>query len=94
MRVNSINYRYNSGVDVALTYRYDEIKYFSNGEISIYIADIKNERIQAILNIIRTLFVSIILLVGSLFFANDIYNIILIPIERMIEKVNMLATNP
>ena len=51
-------------------------------------------QLQAILNIMRTLFICIILLVGAMSFSKDANQLVLIPIERMIKKVRLLADNP
>ena len=48
----------------------------------------------AIQSIIRTIFVSILLLGGSLLFGRDIYELIISPIERMVEKVTLVIKNP
>ncbi|CAD8078076.1 unnamed protein product [Paramecium sonneborni] len=52
------------------------------------------ERLNSIINIINTLFVSCVLLFGALAFAKDAKNLALAPIERMIVKVNIIAKNP
>ncbi|CAD8077335.1 unnamed protein product [Paramecium sonneborni] len=52
------------------------------------------ERLNSIINIINTLFVSCVLLFGALAFAKDAKNVALAPIERMITKVNIIAKNP
>ena len=51
-------------------------------------------QLQAILNIMRTLFICIILPVGAMSFSKDANQLVLIPIERMIKKVRLLADNP
>ena len=51
-------------------------------------------QLQAVLNIMRTLFICIILLVGAMSFSKDANQLVLIPIERMIKKVRLLADNP
>ena len=49
---------------------------------------------NAIINMTRTIFVTFILLFGTLFFSRDANELVLHPIERMIEKVNRIAENP
>lgn len=49
---------------------------------------------EAVLGILRTIFVSIVLTLGSLYFSKDINDLALRPIERMIRKVNQIAANP
>lgn len=46
------------------------------------------------MNVTRTLFIMILLLVGSLMFNSDANKLVLEPIERMSEKVKLLASNP
>ena len=53
-----------------------------------------NQITISMLNILRTLFVCMILALGSYFFTKDVNNLALKPIERMIEKVNKIASNP
>ena len=54
-------------------------------------SDIKN---QALINICRTIFVAIVLSMGSMYFSKDVNTLAIRPIERMIKKVNEIATNP
>ncbi len=49
---------------------------------------------QAIINVIRTLFVCLVLTMGALWFSADVNEIALQPLEKMIEKVNRIATDP
>jgi hypothetical protein len=49
---------------------------------------------SALLNVGRTIFVSTLLLGGSLLFGRDIYILIISPIERMVEKVTDVIKNP
>jgi hypothetical protein len=49
---------------------------------------------MAKLNIGRTLFVCLILIVSTLLFARDLDNIALEPLENMFETVRKIALNP
>ncbi len=49
---------------------------------------------EAILSIVRTLFVCFVLGLGSAVFTKDANDIAIRPIENMISKVNMIAGNP
>lgn len=49
---------------------------------------------EARLNILRTFFVSLLLLGGSFLFGIDIYNLVINPIERMITKVKDVIERP
>lgn len=48
----------------------------------------------ALLSIIRTLFVCAVLALGSLYFSRDAHDIVILPIENMIRKVNLISNNP
>ena len=50
--------------------------------------------VESIINICRTSFVILILSLSSIFFTQDAQNLVLDPLERMIEKVKMIAKNP
>ena len=54
----------------------------------------KTEIYSSMMNILRTLFVCIVLAFGAYFFSKDVNNLALKPIERMIVKVNKIASNP
>ncbi len=49
---------------------------------------------EALLNIIRTIFVCFVLACGSLMISKDVNEIALQPLEEMIGKVNLIAQNP
>lgn len=49
---------------------------------------------KAILEICKTIFVCLVLSLGALLFSKDANDLALRPIERMIEKVKMIAKNP
>mmetsp|Transcript_19615 Transcript_19615/g.18694 ORF Transcript_19615/g.18694 Transcript_19615/m.18694 type:complete len:248 (+) Transcript_19615:90-833(+) len=80
--------------------RSDDITNFtiSDGDgtlrFSIMYSTKKQDRITSILSITRTCFISLILVAGSLVFAYDAQTLVLLPIERMIEKVTILARDP
>ena len=46
------------------------------------------------MNICRTVFVAIVLSMGSMYFSKDVNSLAIRPIERMIRKVNEIASNP
>lgn len=50
--------------------------------------------LNAILSIIRTVFVSIVLSAGAMFFSRDVEVLVLEPIENMVNKVQRIAENP
>ena len=54
----------------------------------------EEERINGIIGVSRTLFICILLTIGSILFTMDATTLVLNPIERMIEKVKIIAANP
>jgi class 3 adenylate cyclase len=54
----------------------------------------KSNALQAWLNVIRTFYICFLLLIGSSLFASSTYNLIIQPIERMIEKVVGVIERP
>ncbi|EGR34816.1 hypothetical protein IMG5_001570 [Ichthyophthirius multifiliis] len=59
------------------------------------IIDVREDnQLNAILSIIRTIFVSIVLSSGAIFFSRDVDILILDPIESMIKKVRRISENP
>ena len=61
--------------------------------ICIYSIQYEN-KVNALLSIGRTLFVCIVLAIASIYFSHDATVLVLNPIERMLEKVKLLAKNP
>jgi len=49
---------------------------------------------DSLLNILKTIFICVVLVIAIIFFNKDVNNYALKPIERMIEKVNEFATDP
>lgn len=57
--------------------------------------DLRDEiRLDAGLNIAKTIFVCIVLTLGALFFTRDANDLVIIPIEKMIDMVKNIARNP
>lgn len=53
-----------------------------------------DNNLNAILSIIRTLFVSVVLTVGALYFSKDSNNLVIEPISQMLKKVYEIGKNP
>ena len=53
-----------------------------------------SNQIQSILSISRTIFVCVVLSVASIMFTSDANRLLLSPIERMLEKVKLIAKDP
>jgi len=51
-------------------------------------------RAEALLNFAQTIFICLLLGVGSMTFSNDANKLVLIPIERMIAKINTIRMHP
>lgn len=61
----------------------------------ISIVDLREKaKLNAVVNITRTIFVCIVLTAASYYFAKDANNLALKPIEQMIIRVNRIASNP
>ena len=51
-------------------------------------------QLQAVLNMLRTVFVCIVLGMGAMLFSKDANDLVLKPIERMVKKVREVSENP
>ena len=74
--------------------RIDEYEKFEVGEFIAYMNNRKESIANAYISVCRTIFICILLSVGALFFSRDAEKLVLNPIERMIEKVKVIAENP
>lgn len=54
----------------------------------------KDNDLDAILSIVRTIFVSIVLSVGAMAFSRDVERLVVEPIEGMLKRVQRIAENP
>ena len=54
----------------------------------------KFSKLDSTLNIVKTIFICLILTVGSLSFSKDTTDLILEPIESMIKKIKNISLNP
>lgn len=60
----------------------------SKAALATVVSDIRNDNdLNAILSIVRTIFVSIILSAGAMSFSRDVEVLVLEPIENMVSKV-------
>lgn len=63
--------------------------------VGVAILDVRGDNnLNAILSIIRTIFVSIVLASGAIYFSSDVEKLVLQPIESMMKKVRRIAENP
>jgi hypothetical protein len=61
----------------------------------IGIASVRSVQIKkSIISIFKTVYVCIVLTFGAMMFSKDANDLVLRPIERMIDKVNKIAKNP
>ena len=71
----------------------DEFKNDIYANYAVY--DLRNaNQTESLINIFRTIFVIILLTVGSYYFNKDARRLILDPIERITEKVKIMASDP
>lgn len=54
----------------------------------------KQVKLESTIAITRTLFICVVLSVASFYFTKDAQELVLDPLERMIEKVKIIAQNP
>jgi nitrate/nitrite-specific signal transduction histidine kinase len=70
-------------------------KYVATEDNLMAIFDLREDtKLEAGLNIAKTVFVCIVLTLGAMIFTNDANELVLIPIERMVERVKRIAKNP
>ena len=74
--------------------RYYEI-YYCSVDTFISVFDLRYDvKLTSILNIARTVFVCVVLTLGAIYFNKDTEELVIQPIEKMIEKVKIIAKNP
>lgn len=75
--------------------RFNE-KYYAETDYNLVaVFDIRAEtQLSALLNILRTLFVSVVLSLGAIYFTKDSTDLVIIPIEKMMNKVQKISKNP
>jgi hypothetical protein len=49
---------------------------------------------EAVISLVRTTFICILLALAALYFTSDANTLVLNPIDRMLEKVKLIASNP
>ncbi len=74
--------------------RTEEYEKYEVGEFTAYTNTRLDAIVEGYISITRTIFICILLSVGALFFSRDAEILVLNPIERMIEKVKIIAKNP
>jgi hypothetical protein len=74
--------------------RTPEKHYGTSGDF-VAIIDLREDtKLESGLNIVKTVFVCIVLALGAIYFTKDANELVLKPIERMIDKVAKIARNP
>lgn len=53
-----------------------------------------SSKLSSVLNIVKTLFISVVLALGTYYFNKDTTELVLEPLENMIEKVKLITKNP
>lgn len=51
-------------------------------------------KLNAFISLARMIFITLIMAISIIFFQNSSVNLVLNPIERMLEKVKLIARNP
>ena len=77
-------------------FRYKEVKtvFSANGQVSVVYSVLKETKLTGLLNIFQTIFVCIMLSGAAILFENDARNLVLGPLEIMIEIVENVAKDP
>ena len=91
---NITSWYYNDDPDIVSKYRIEEYDEFTSGDYKAIYRNRVEAVANAYINIGRTIFICILLTIGALFFSRDAEILVLNPIERMIEKVKVIAKNP
>ena len=63
-------------------------------EFDVFYSIKAKSELESIISLCRTIFICIVLAIGSIYFSQDANNLVLDPIERMLEKVKFIAKNP
>lgn len=67
----------------------------SNNDSFVAVFDLrKTSKLNAGLGIARTVFICVVLAGGAIFFSKDANDLVIGPIEAMMQKVNKIAENP
>ena len=75
--------------------RFAEKYYASSDYDAVAVFDIRYEnRVTSGLNICRTVFICIALTLGAIYFTKDANDLVITPIEKMMDKVKKIARNP
>jgi hypothetical protein len=70
-------------------------KHYSVKDDIVAVFDLRADtKLAAALNICKTIFVCIVIAIGTIYFTKDANELIVIPIERMIDRVKRIAKNP
>jgi len=83
----------NKNVDLN-DYRKSDLLYDSYQDILAFSDNTKNIELNAVFGIIRTLFVCFVLSISSIYFSKDTTDLVVRPIEVMLEKVKKISNNP
>ncbi|CAD8196025.1 unnamed protein product [Paramecium octaurelia] len=80
-------------------YRFSDLQYYVKSEgsdLQTYAAAdlVSYNQTNAILSIFQTVFVCIVLAVSALMFSKDVSDLVIDPIEAMMQKIEMIAANP
>lgn len=74
--------------------RYNEIYFSSAGDITAIFDTRYDSKMSSLLNIMKTIFICIVLTLGALYFSKDAEDLVINPLDKIIEKVKKIAKNP
>ena len=74
--------------------RLTECQSASGLKVRIEQADISNNKLESVLDLIRALFISILLIGGTNLFSRSTHRLVIRPIENMIEKITKIIEKP
>lgn len=90
----TVNTLYTSPTTSIDSLRFSDIIFYQDGNIISVVDNTKNIELNAIFGILRTIFVCIVLIISSIYFSKDTNDLVVRPIEIMLEKVKKIANNP
>jgi class 3 adenylate cyclase len=75
--------------------RFNEKHYAETDYNLVAVFDLRAEtQLSALLNILRTIFVCVVLTLGAVYFTKDSTDLVITPIEKMMNKVQKISKNP